>query len=176
MSPLRICRILCNLQKFLNVCNCLCTTFILPYFINKRMQVANHPFLSYWCSIDFCIFYVQTKLWAETLILMKDIQVLISQNCIDSNVVVGLILLISKKYHFWRLPPFYQSRADYLIVKLIHYTIIQYDVCYLKHSRSWTRRPKYCIVNTKHTNTVEPCYNEVLGTMNLPSGFSLYQG
>ena len=125
-----------------------CVQYYCPTLANKRMQVTNHPILSYWCfCIDFCIFYILTKLWAEALILMKNIQVMISRNCIDSNVVVGLILLISKKYHFWRLLLFTKVGRIYVIVKLIHYTI-QYDVklCYLKHSLSWTRRPKcmYC--------------------------------
>ena len=46
---------------------------MLPYS-DKRKQVTNHQNLRKWCFyIRLSMFYFQSKFWAETLILLKDI-------------------------------------------------------------------------------------------------------
>ena len=57
-------------------------------------------------QIGLSMFYFQAEFWAETLILLKDVQVKTSWYCHDVNVHDRHILLIYEKYHVHGLLPF----------------------------------------------------------------------
>ena len=98
-----------QLSKTANASLCDVTGIIasIQLFFDKRERVTNQLNLSYsHFLIKISIFYFHTKFWAEALILLRDIQVKTSQNCIHTNVIDRLVLLIYKKYHFRHLFPF----------------------------------------------------------------------